>query len=247
MFEKLLLLFCFKGPSEVADHTSSSDEKSLVLLESEFEDFRSHLKGKSVCDFGCGVGLQAKKLSTMAYKVVGVENYKENLLKAKQYCGEAVELVTNLKESSISEFDIILSKNSFEHFDHPLEILLEWKKFLKKEGSIFLTFGPPWYAPYGAHFRFFCWLPWVQIFFSEKTILRVRQNFRDDQARTYDEIPGGLNQMTLRKLEGIISESGLEIKYVKYTGVKGLNLFCKVPILRELFTNHISLILQASK
>ena len=49
--------------------------------------------------------------------------------------------------------------------------------------------------------------------------------------------------MTVSRMESIISNSGMNIQYRKYECVKGFNILGRLPLLRELFINHISCIL----
>lgn len=40
--------------------------------------------------------------------------------------------------------------------------------------SLLITFGCPWLSPYGSHMHFFTKMPWINVFFSETTVMRVR-------------------------------------------------------------------------
>jgi SAM-dependent methyltransferase len=55
--------------------------------------------------------------------------------------------------------DVIVSQNSFEHFLDAGEILAELRAALAPGGKLFVTFAPPWYAPWGAHMGIFCRAP----------------------------------------------------------------------------------------
>ena len=80
-------------------------------------------------------------------------------------------------------FDIVLSHNSMEHFGDPARILDVMKSALKPDGRLYITFGPPWYAPYGSHMHFFTRVPWVNLLFSERTVMAVRARYRNDADR----------------------------------------------------------------
>jgi hypothetical protein len=87
---------------------------------------------------------------------------------------------------------------------------------------------------------YFCRLPWVNVFFSEQTVMQVRSEFRQDGARFYREIESGLNQMTVSRFERLLRDSGLRIHYQRYTCIKRWNWLARLPWLREFFINQIS-------
>lgn len=118
------------------------------------------------------------------------------------------------------------------------------KSALNQNGMIFITFGPPWLAPYGSHTQFFTPLPWVNILFSENTVMRVRNNFRNDGAKRYADAEGGLNKMTISGFERIIARSCMKMQYRRYDSLKRLNLLGHLPIVRELFINQVNCILR---
>lgn len=144
------------------------------------------------------------------------------------------------------QFDFVISQNSFEHFSDPVATLDEMASLLSQTGELLISFGPPWFAPYGSHMHFFCKLPWINLLFPEKTVMNVRGRFRNDGARTYEEVESGLNRMTVRKFEAIALHSGLNITYRDYECVKGIQLFARIPLLRELFINHITAVMSRS-
>jgi hypothetical protein len=135
---------------------------------------------------------------------------------------------------------MIVSQNSFEHFLEPLTILEDMRDALAPEGKIFITFASPWYAPYGAHMMHFSRLPWIQLFFSERTIMEVRSRYRTDGAKTFRD--AGLAEMTLKKFKRTVHASGLRCVWQKYDCSWGQQWLQYTP-LRELFVNRVSCIL----
>lgn len=49
--------------------------------------------------------------------------------------------------------------------------------------------------------------------------------------------------MTIKKFENIVANSDMEIEFLHYEAIKGINFLGKIPLLRELFINHVSCIL----
>jgi hypothetical protein len=83
--------------------------------------------------------------------------------------------------------------------------------------------------------HFFTEIPWVNILFSEKTVMTVRRHFRNEGAIRYNEIKNGLNQMTVRQFEGLVASSGMRPVYWKLECSKGLDGLAKILLLREFF------------
>jgi SAM-dependent methyltransferase len=157
---------------------------------------------------------------------------------------DRVAFVNGLPDDSRARFDVAISQNSFEHFPDPLLVLQELASALTPGGELLMTFGPPWLAPHGSHMHFFTWVPWVNILFSEATVMRVRSRFRNDGAVRYEDVEGGLNRMTVARFEHLIRESGFRLEWKRYQCVKGANVLQALPRLRELFINTVTCVLR---
>lgn len=249
--EKILLLLS-KNPeicNDEALHGEFDINKSLLLLKKNFLGFMTCIVNKKILDFGCDCGYQSLALAKAgANYVLGLDINTKALSKARNMLrvlglDGKVEFKSSISDALKGKFDIVISQNSMEHFQNPIEVLEQMKYVLGSNGKIFLTFGPPWYAPYGSHMHFFTKTPWVNIIFSEKTVMKVRACYRNDGALRYEEVAGGLNKMTVSKFEQIISDCGMDIEYKKYDCVKGLNFFGKIPLFREFFINNVCCIL----
>ena len=94
---------------------------------------------------------------------------------------------------------------------------------------------------------FFTKVPWVHVWFSERTVMRVRSRFRGDGATRYEDVEGGLNRMTLAKFERIIRASGMSLEYLKYHPTKGLPLMDKLPLVREFMVSAATCILRRAE
>lgn len=224
----------YEKPSE--QWTTESALKSLVR---EFPDFKDRIRDKHILDFGCGDGFQTIAMARSgAARVVGVDIADQRLEHGRAAASEddPVCFVTETDEL----FDLVISQNAFEHFNDPAVILQEMSKRLNKKGRAIVSFGPPWKAPYGGHMYFFTRLPWVTLLFSENTVLRIRSLYRNDGSTTYT---GDLNQMTLKKFKDLIISSPFDAVEQRYSGIRGWHFLTRVPIIRELFTNHISVVL----
>jgi ubiquinone/menaquinone biosynthesis C-methylase UbiE len=68
-------------------------------------------------------------------------------------------------------FDFAFSYNTFEHFASPEKVLQEIIRVVRREGYIYLDFGPLYYAPFGAHgLNWSMYVPYCQFLFPENSI-----------------------------------------------------------------------------
>jgi SAM-dependent methyltransferase len=252
-FIEKFLLYLSRAPQDT-DYSLEKNEWSLdtalSLLESEYPNFSALVSGKRVADFGCGMGYQSIALvKKYNCSVVGIESNTKILEKAMNLAQTfnipkgRLAFVPKVSIKNLKTMDLVISQNSFEHFCDPLSTLEEMKQLLAGSGKLLITFGPPWFSPYGSHMHFFCKVPWINILFSEQIVMNVRSRFRNDGAIKYEQVESGLNKMSIKKFERVIDSSGMKIECKRYTCIKKLNLFSKIPFLRELFINHVSAIL----
>ena len=194
--------------------------------------------GKTVIDFGCGKGHQCIELAQRgAKRVIGVDIRTELL-------GSARKLARQNGVADVCEFatrppvkgDIVISLDAFEHFDQPGEILALMRSFLTPGGFVRASFGPTWYHPLGGHL--FSVFPWAHLMFSENALLRWRSDFKDDGATRFHEVAGGLNQMTIRRFEGLVKCSPLSTKWLECVPIRPLRLVHN-SLMREFTTSIV--------
>lgn len=212
--------------------------------------------GKDVLDVGCGEGGKSLCYASLGAKsVVGVDTVKEykeksdalaNALGFSNYtfvCASALALPFDGES-----FDTVIMSDFFEHVSDPLGALYEAMRVLRPGGRLFINF-PPYYHPYGAHLSDAINIPWVHLFFREKTLIAAYKTLIADKSDakrrlklkiTTDERGaehiGYINKMTLKKARRIIKESGLAPKMKKYVPLrKFLAPAAHIPVLREFF------------
>lgn len=245
--EKLLLLFCrTPGIDSKSQQQRTTLSTALDHLRDAFgPDFLDYIKSKRILDYGCGFGYQCVAMALSgAKKVVGVDISNERLEFCRQLASEynvldQTEFLERIVNSEENKFDLIISKNSFEHYPQPDTVIPFFRNVLREDGKILITFGPPWFAPYGSHMHFFTRVPFVNIIFPEKTVMRIRARYRSDGATRYEEVEGGLNKMTLTRFKRMIKSSGLEVVRFSPKGIRNLNCLTKIPMLNELLTVRI--------
>lgn len=246
-----LLLSLSHEPTEAARNECSL-ETALSLLSSAFPGFEREIAGKDILDFGCGAGLQSAAMALGGARyVLGLDTNLRTLQHARELADKLhtqnqIELAERLEARHKGAFDIVISQNSMEHFHDPVAVLEEMKSALKSGGKILITFGPPWFSPYGSHTSFFTPVPWANILFPESAVMSVRSRYIGDGATRYEDVEGGLNKMTVRGFERLVEQCGLDAVHRRYQCVKGLDILSQLPLARELFVNHVSCVLTLS-
>ncbi|HET9986316.1 MAG TPA: class I SAM-dependent methyltransferase [Longimicrobiales bacterium] len=225
-------------------------ENALDGLRRYFPDLAGLVRGRRVLDFGCGAGWQAVALAREgAASVVGLDTNEAALAGARELAAglglgeDRVRFVARLPAEWLGGFDVVVSQNAMEHFAEPEAVLRAMCGALRPGGRIVMTFGPPWYAPTGSHMHFFTRVPWVNLVFSERTVLAVRSRYRSDGATRYEEVESGLNRMSVGRFERITRGLGLGVERRYYRCVRGLDFLGRIPLARELFINNVSCVL----
>ncbi|MEX0740840.1 MAG: class I SAM-dependent methyltransferase [Pseudohongiella sp.] len=226
--------------------TATAYENKSKLQTLMGKDFLSDIKGKVVIDFGCGTGLEAIEMAeNNALKVIGVD-IQERYLEIGR--ARAVEKkLTDRCHFTVSPeqpADIIVALDSFEHFDDPAQILRTMHEMLKPGGRVLASFGPTWYHPYGGHL--FSVFPWAHLIFSEKVLIKWRSGFKTDGATRFEEVEGGLNQMTIRRFERLIVDSPFEIEELACVPIRSIRRFAN-PLTREFTTSIVRCKLRAKQ
>jgi|SRR5665213_2967909 len=169
-------------------------------------------RNKVVIDFGCGTGQESVELAENGARlVIGVDIQERSLCQARARASLAeVEDRCVFSTQAPESADVIISLDSFEHFRDPAAILNQMWELLKPGGTLLVSFGPVWYHPLGGHL--FSVFPWAHLLFSEKALIRWREDLRDDGAQSFEEVAGGLNRMTIGKFLKIVEASQFKTK-----------------------------------
>lgn len=234
------------APDHAAAVPAWDDANALAALRAAFPELRARMEGARIVDFGCGGGWQAVALAEAgAAFVLGVDINPRSLASARALAARRglgpgrVAFVEAIPGSQRGSFDFVISQDSMEHFLDPEAVLREMRAALRPGGRLLVSFGPPWYAPSGSHMHFFTAVPWVNLLFSEETVMRVRSRYRSDGATRYEEVESGLNRMSVGRFERLLERCGMEVAHREYRCVKGWNWLGRVPGARELFINQV--------
>jgi SAM-dependent methyltransferase len=205
------------------DHCSGAfyqgKSKLAVLLG---EDLFARLRGKTVVDFGCGEGAEAVEMAQRgARRVIGLDIREDVLAVARERARAAgVEAICSFNTKVAEPVDVVVSLDAFEHFADPAAILKMMDSLLHESGEVLASFGPTWFHPYGGHL--FSVFPWAHLVFSEPALIAWRAGFKSDGARSFREVPGGLNQMTISRFEKLVAESPLRFASLEPVPIRKL-------------------------
>lgn len=239
-------------PRDVIDPTQPAQmtKDPLARARRVFGDqFELRLIDRVFLDIGCGPGEQVIAAALAGARLaVGVD--KNDLSVRLGEAGAArmgvagrVRFTNDFVSALGTDWaDVVLSQNSFEHFENPASILAQAYAALRPGGQFYVTFGPPWWHPFGVHHMFMIKAPWAHVLFSERTILRVRQLYRPDHPTCWREV--SLNQMTIKKLLTLIRNSGFSLTSLAFTPIGPLpRWLARQRICREWTTSDVSVIL----
>jgi SAM-dependent methyltransferase len=214
---------------------ASPSYKAATKLETLFgPSIWSDIKDKIVLDLGCGDGMESLEMARRgARHVFGLDIQEQQLMTARtQALG--IDNCTFVQRFT-SRADLIVSVDSFEHFCRPDLVLRDMATILVPGGKVLVSFGPPWYHPKGGHFQLF---PWAHLLLKESALMTWRSRWKTDGATRFEEVAGGLNQMSVGKFERLVADSPLKLADFETVPIRAVRwLHCRLT--RELFTSVV--------
>ena len=223
-------------------------------------------KDKVVLDIGCGAGGKTIYYASKGVKeITGIEilekyrNEAENL--AKNYnLQDKFKFVQGDASNMPFEdeiFDTIIMNDAMEHVDQPEMVLKECYRVLKKNGKLYLNF-PPYNHPYGAHLSDAIGIPWVHVFFSEKTLINTykelvknlpdgaeRIDFRISKKQDGREYFSYINKMSIKRANNILQNSDFELEYYSEEPLRSFFKYpARIPFLKEYLVKMVVCVLR---
>ena len=148
------------------------------------EELLREVDGKNVIDFACGEGAEAVELARHGARVWGLDIREQCLARARERARTAgLEDRCRFGPRPSEPADIIVTVDSFEHFEDPAAVLAQMFALLKSGGRVLASFGPTWYHPLGGHT--FSVFSWAHLLFSERALIRWRSDIRNDERRAF--------------------------------------------------------------
>ena len=217
-----------------------------------------NFKDLKILDVGCGHGSLCVHMGfKKPEKIIGIDINKNLIEFAKNnLINNYPDLISiidfkNIQISELDEydFDIIVSKDTFEHIIELDKVIPEIIKRLKINGKLLLGFGPLYNSFNGDHYQTKSKIPWGHLIRNEESIIKQLNKKRDDKNKLITIYDLGLNKYSLKQYEYLLNNCGLEIIYYK-TNIndhpisKIFSQISRINILKEYFTNNIYCILQ---
>ncbi|HZI48229.1 MAG TPA: class I SAM-dependent methyltransferase [Pyrinomonadaceae bacterium] len=193
------------------------------------------LADKTVLDFGCEAGIEAIDMAQHGVRrVIGLDIREEPLKAAREAAKKAgLEDACVFTTKTDEKVDVVVSLDAFEHFADPAAMLKVMRRLLKEDGYILTCFGPTWYHPLGGHgFSIF---PWAHLLFTESVMMRWYREESGKPAYHFNEVSGGLNQLTVRAFEKIVAKSEFKFESMEPVPIRKLR-FIANRVTREFTT-----------
>ena len=264
----LLILHSICRKKNYADYVEADNrvlfEKALASSSEFFLRFnnKADFRNKTILDVGCGLGATCYYMALNgAKRVVGLDIDRKALAFAKSKLKDYPEFIGQLvflspEQMNNEKFDLVVSKDSFEHFQNPEQFMLALRGYLKPDGKLIIGFSPLWKSPYGGHTGTLTIMPWVHLLFPERVLVEeLRRFLRDEKISSLTQIAGGLNKMVLSRFLRITQKSGLSFGFFKTNASSTFKIryllliftiLAHIPGAKEYFTVNLYSILRVS-
>jgi SAM-dependent methyltransferase len=210
------------------------------------------LGDRDVLELGCGFGgLTAWLIGESPASVTAIDPDERRLAFASRHVPEAKMLVAAAENVPLpsASVDVIVSDAVLEHVHDVSAVFGEVGRLLRPGGSFFARWGPSWLTWNGPHLIKVLGVPWVQLLFSDRTIVSALEQLRgreDVPARYLEYKLEDFQQMgrvTRRKVRRAAKAAGLVVvQEDSHSPHVVLNLAANLPVLSELFAGELSLL-----
>lgn len=228
--------------------------------------------GKEVLEIGTGHGGIACYMATVgAKRVVAIDLNTKNLEIGRRFAKQLeADLATNtplrvefLEMSADhtsfpdAQFDLVLADNVFEHFTDPEAVMREAHRVLRPGGVLLVPIFSSIYSKHGLHLKHGLKLPWANLLFSERTIVRAMHRMAADNPVLLEVYPGlannpqrvrdlrrygDLNDITYREFKNMAGRIGFKVSSFKANTTKLGRVLTQVPFLKSsILTDILSL------
>jgi SAM-dependent methyltransferase len=207
------------------------------------------LKGQRVLDFGCGHGaLSLSAAERGASAVVGVDLDERRIAFARHYIPihyPEYAAVVRFEARDVAElgeaaaFDVILSKDAFEHVENLPATIQTMHQLLKPGGRLLVGFSPLFHSPFGDHGRLAPRLPWLPALLPERLVLHLASKRHGTPIRSMADV--GLNKLTPAQFRASFPPQQWKVERILYNRsnrslMPVLNVLRHVPGLERWFT-----------
>jgi SAM-dependent methyltransferase len=213
-----------QSPSYIEDRRQAEFARGSYQNPKFWERFgeKPDFRGKTVLDVGCGLGSLCLHIAEAgAARVVGldmnaprIDFAREKVRQEFPQFNDTVEFFAGALDAypADPQFDIIVSKNTFEHILNLAEVVADIKTRLKPGGRLYAGFGPLYYSPFGLHVGhkktvYHVRIPWAHAILGDAWSIRQWSRRSGHSAESVREL--GNNQLTPANYRKIFEDSGL--------------------------------------
>jgi 2-polyprenyl-3-methyl-5-hydroxy-6-metoxy-1,4-benzoquinol methylase len=219
---------------------------------SDIKDF----KGKRILEVGSGHGDLAIDMALKgAHEIVGIDIKNEktsfaenNLIKNYKHLEDVITFkCCEIFDLPDDPFDLIVSKNTFEHIMDPVACLEEIKKRLRPGGKVLIGFSPLYNSPFGDHGKTKTVIPWGHLIFPESWIIK-RLNKKETTVQINRIEHLALNKYSLKKWKELFYSSGFHVASFEVNAgrniiLKFVSLLRKITFFEEYFSSNLHVVL----
>ncbi|MFI5134365.1 MAG: class I SAM-dependent methyltransferase [Chitinophagales bacterium] len=225
--------------------------KSLALYDGYID-----LQNKIVLDAGCGPGGKTVYFSEQGCKeVFGVDIDENRIEYAKDFA--TMKSATGIKfivgnlanlPFEAESFDFIFLNDVVEHLERPIleSALAECKRVIKANGKICMEF-PPWTSYDAAHLYDFIYIPWCQVFFSDKTLINVMRRIAKVPPTvgklSHEEHFLELNRITIKEAKQLFRKLQFKIIYFDLNTLFRVRFLKYIPFFNKYLTRRVVAVL----
>lgn len=180
--------------------------------------------GLRVLDLGCGHGAMSVRIGRAGGTVVGVDLNEERIDYAKRNLAlhfpdlsDKVTFAATDATKTLSPdkpFDVIVSKDTFEHVEDPALLLTGLGKLLTPSGRIYAGFSPLFFSPFGDHGNLGLRFPWAHAVLPEKMVYAAASRIHSRPVNSPADV--GLNGKTPEDFRRAFEASGLQLYELHY-------------------------------
>jgi SAM-dependent methyltransferase len=217
--------------------------------------------GKTILDLGCGFGALSLDLAQRgAARVVGLDLDKDRIYFARDHISQAYpaladhiefiyrDIETFVSSETTGAFDLVVSKDTFEHIQDLEGVVACARTLLKPGGRLAIGTSPLYYSPFGDHGEYFGRrLPWAGAI-PEALLFPLARRATGKPLRSAADV--GLNKMTPARFRSLFPSSAWRTDEIRYNvgdkvlmAAPALDALRKIPALEKYCTASIYCVL----
>lgn len=179
--------------------------------------------GKRVLDVGCGHGAMSVEIAQAGATVLGVDLDEgridfanRNLTQRFPHLTERVAFraVDATSLPTDQPFDVIVSKDTFEHVADVASLLKVLGQLLTPQGRLYAGFSPLYGSPFGDHTRTGLRVPWAHAILPKRAVYGAAARHNGHPVNSLVDI--GLNGNTPDQFRTAFDNSGLRLLDIAY-------------------------------